>query len=177
MTTHRLDYAASCRRLQPKYLDEGAVPPQPIRRPAYDDEDPLGISFFRTLVGEGDDLSNLTLPRTFFGKSEVSKVSFRNTDFSESTLCWNDFIEVDFSGASLPHSDLRAALFDRCDFSGTDLRGADLRISTFADCVFEGARMDRAILTRQQGASLPLSDDQRSTIAWTDDDGPAPGGG
>lgn len=113
----------------------------------YDDPEPLGVNFFRTFVGEGDDLSNLTLPRTFFRKSEVNDASFQSTDLTESNLCWNDFTDVDFTDAVLARSDLRTSLFNRVKFVRTDLRGADLRLSTFEDCDFDGALTTGAIFT------------------------------
>src|ERR1043165_7637704 len=90
MANQRLSYEESCRRLQRDYLGKGAIPPLLDRLPRPDDEAPLGVSFFRTFVGEGDDLSNLFLPHTFFGRSEINNAFFRNTDFTESNLCWND---------------------------------------------------------------------------------------
>src|SRR5262245_50280372 len=88
----RLSYEESCRLLQRLRLysdagTEGVIPPIPDHRPQHDDKAPLGVRFFRTWVGE-DDLENLTLPRTFFGRSEIGPASFKNTDLSESTLCW-----------------------------------------------------------------------------------------
>jgi uncharacterized protein YjbI with pentapeptide repeats len=148
----------------------------PERMPRYDDEE-LGVSFFRTFVGEHDDLSNLTLPRTFFGRSEINDVLFRNTDLSESCLCWNDFIDVDFSDAVLARSDLRASNFTRVKFIRTDLRDADLRRSFFEDCTFEGALLDRAILSYTQAEQLQLTETQRQVIAFTKDEGPEPDGG
>ena len=177
MNTPRLSYEESCRRLQPTYLDENVVPPIPDHLPQYDDEGVLGVSFFRTFLGEGEDLSNLTLPRTFFGRSEINDVSFCGTDLTESNLCWNDFIAVDFSHAVLTKSDLRASLFSEVKFVSANLSGADLRQSSFEDCDFTGADMAGAILTRQQEAQLRLSEQQRMSIAWTAEDGPEPGGG
>lgn len=173
----RLSYEDSCRRLQPDYLEAGVIPPIPERMPQFDDPEPLGVSFFRTSIGEGDDLSNLTLPRTFFGKSEINDALFQNTDLTESNLCWNDFVDVDFTDAILARSDLRASLFNRVKFVRTDLRGADMRQSSFEDCDFENALMTGAILTAEQGAELNLSEEQRGQISWTNEDGPEPGGG
>src|SRR2546425_498690 len=115
----RLSYEESCRLLQrlgyPDVGAEGVIPPIPDNRPQID-QDPLGVTFFRTRVGAGEhDLENLTLPRTFFGKSEVGPVSFKNTDLSESTLCWNDFTEVNFTDADLSRCDLRASFFSETD--------------------------------------------------------------
>jgi len=177
MPNHRLSYEESCRRLQRDYLGEGAVPPLPDRMPRPDDEEPLGVSFFRTFVGEGDDLSNLFLPHTFFGRSEINNALFRNTDFTESNLCWNDFVDVDFTDAVLAGSDMRASLFQRVQFVRTDLRRADLRRSSFEGCTFEGALMVGAILTRNQKAGLGLSKSQIDDVAWSNDEGDEPDGG
>jgi uncharacterized protein YjbI with pentapeptide repeats len=144
--------------------------------PQYDDEEPLGVNFFRMML-EGDDLSSLSLPRTFFGRSELTNLSFHNTDLSESNLCWNDFIGANFSSALLVRCDIRASAFSDSSFSSADLSGADLRQSSFDGCDFTGARMSGAVLTVAQGAELALSDEQRSEISWADDDGPEPGGG
>lgn len=172
----RLDYDASCWRLHELgSLDCEPTPPIPARKPQYDDEEPLGVNFFRTRV-EGD-LSNLTLPRTFFGHSEIKEASFHGTDLSESNLCWNDFIDVDFGQAVFSDSDLRASLFERVSFAGADLSGADLRRSTFEDCEFAGATMRGTILTRRQAQSLSLSTTQHLEIKWVEDDGDEPGGG
>lgn len=177
MPKTRLNYEDSCRRLQPNYLEVDNIPPMPERMPQYDDPEPLGVNFFRTSIGDGDDLSNLTLPRTFFGKSEVNDASFQNTDLTESNLCWNDFTDVDFTDAILARSDLRALLFNRVKFVRTDLRGADMRQSAFEDCDFDSALLTGAILTTEQGTQLNLSEEQRGQIAWTDEEGPEPGGG
>jgi len=177
MKPTRLGYDASCRRLQPDYLDPGQRPSVPDGRPRHDDPEPLGVSFFRTFVGEGDDFSHLTLPRTFFGRSEINDAAFVNTDLRESNLCWNEFIDVDFTDGVLAGSDLRASRFTRVRFVRCDLRGADLRRSSFEDCAFDGAMMTGAILTPAAGAGLTLSAEQRTAIAWADDDGPEPDGG
>lgn len=177
MATSKLSYEDSCRRLQESYLEAGEIPPLPPRMPQADDEEPLGVSFFRTSLGDGDDLSNLTLPRTLFCRSEIQDVLFRNTDFTESNLCWNDFIEVDFSDAILVRSDLRGSNFTRVNFASSDLSQADMRRSSFDECDFANASMAGTILTREQGESLSLSDSQRSEIAWTTDEGPEPDGG
>jgi uncharacterized protein YjbI with pentapeptide repeats len=172
----RRNYDESCRELQQEgWLDPGAVPPIPARRPSYDDEGPLGISFFRTRVS--GDFSNMTLPRTSFGRSEITAASFSNSDLSESTLCWNDFIGVDFSDAVLRESDLRAAEFNGVKFCRCDLRDADLRRSNFEDCDFTDADLHGVKLTRSQAARLDLSLRQQESIAWQDSEGDEPGGG
>ncbi len=149
----------------------------PDHVPQYDDEGPLGVEFFRTFIGDGCDLSNLTLPRTFFGRSEISDVCFRNTDLSESNLCWNDFKNVDFSEAVLTRCDIRASIFNRVKFVNAELSGADLRHSEFKACDFNGAIMDGTVLTKAQEGRLQLSDEQRSKIKWASNAGPEPGGG
>jgi hypothetical protein len=173
MSTPRLSYQESCQKLE-GYLGEGVVPPMPDHLPRHDDEE-LGVSFFRTAVQ--DDLSDLSLPRTFFGRSEISDSAFRNCDLTESNLCWNDFIDVDFSDAVLAKSDLRASLFQRVKFVRADLRGADLRRSTFESCAFEGALLEGAIATTEQRPTMGLTPTQVAEIAWTDDEGDEPEGG
>ena len=102
---------------------------------------------------------------------------FRNTDLSESNLCWNDFADVDFTNATLASCDLRASNFERVKFVSTDLTGADMRQSWFKDCDFDYALMAGVILTKDQGAKLGLTERQRAEILWTDDPGPEPIGG
>lgn len=172
--TSRLSYEDSCRRLQKDHLEAGPIPPMPAQRPRHDDEAP-GVSFFRTRLE--DDFSNLTLPRTFFGRSEIRKSSFRNTDLAGSNLCWNDFVEVDFTDARLADSDLRASTFRRVKFERCDLRRADLRRSTFEKCSFEGAFLDGAKLTLIQKLALPLSKVQKAVVTWTLGPGKEPEGG
>src|SRR5262245_2503728 len=102
----RLSYDDSCRALQSQQLiDEGEIPP-PQERPPRDDDEVLAVSFFRTELADAT-LERLTLPRTFFGRSEIRAVSFRDTDLSESTANWNDFVDVDFSAADLSRCDFR----------------------------------------------------------------------
>jgi BTB/POZ domain-containing protein KCTD9 len=191
----RLSYEDSCRFLQRhNYLGgetAGAIPPMPEHRPQFDDGEPLGVGFYRTWIGLGRRevypigwvevtelaLENLTLPRTFFGRSEVGPISFRNTDLSESTLCWNDFIEVDFTDADLSESDLRASIFTRVTFVRTNLRNADLRGSDFEACDFADAEMVGVKLTRKQGKRIHLSDEQSKVVEWHDSDGEEPPGG
>jgi BTB/POZ domain-containing protein KCTD9 len=177
MSVPRLSYEDSCRRLQQNYIDAGSIPPIPDHRPQPDDEEPLGVSFFRTFVGEGDDLSNLTLPRTFFGRSEINDALFQNTDFTESTLCWNDFTKVDFTNAVLADCDLRASNFSLVKFVSADMRNADMRQSSFDSCDFTNAQMAGAVITHTQGEKLSLSKEQRAAVSWATDDGPEPDGG
>jgi len=172
----RLPYAESCRVLQDAgLLDAGTIPPLPPRPPRHDDE-VLGVEFFRTQFADSK-LENLTLPRTFFGRSEIRAVSFRRTDLSESTMCWNEFIDVDFSSADLRRADLRASTFERVVFDGADLTDADLRRSTFNGCSWKGATLARAKLTNAAARTISLSSDQRGELDLQGTDGPEPGGG
>jgi uncharacterized protein YjbI with pentapeptide repeats len=148
----------------------------PDHIPRHDDGEPWGVNFFRLLIRD-QVLSNLTLPRTYFGRSEINGFSFQNTDLTESNLCWNDFLNVDFSRAVLARCDLRSSQFDRVRFSGADLRAADMRRSWFSACVFDDAIMQGAVLTRAQSAQIPLSNKQKISIDWRDEDGPEPDGG
>ncbi len=172
----RRTYSDSCAQLQKTgLLDPGDIPPMPNRQPQYDDPEPLGVNFFQMRVT--GDLARMTLPRTFFGHSEVCEASFRESDLSESNLCWCDFVDVDFSHASLGASDLRASNFERVRFARCDLSGADLRQSSFSDCDFADCIMLGAKLTREQAEELELSKKQHAEVDWQADDGEEPGGG
>lgn len=172
----RLSHEDSWRELQRQQLvGPGAVPSQPRNPPRHDDETP-GVSFFRTMLADAK-LERLTLPRTFFGRSEIRDTSFRDSDLSESTANWNDFINVDFSRADLARSDLRACLFERVRFAGASLVGVDFRYCGFRHCDFTDADVTDARLTVKAGTALRLSDEQRSVIDWQADDGEEPAGG
>jgi uncharacterized protein YjbI with pentapeptide repeats len=130
-------------------IEEGEAPATPpTRRPQVDD-DALGLQFFRTLVADVD-LSKLTMPGTFFGRSEIARCSFRDSDLRMSTMCWNDFVQVDFSDACLADCDLRG--------------------STFEGCRFANANLTRALLGHDQ--SLDLSNAQRASVMWSDEEPP-----
>src|SRR5271154_21884 len=136
----RFSYDVSCARLRELgLLAEDSRPHVPERLPQYDDNEPLSVSMFKIRLADALDLSDLTLPRTFFGRSQINRVSFRNCDLRESNLCWNDFIGTDFKGADLAGSDMRSSLFPQVLFVTTNLNGADLRRSSFINCDFEGA--------------------------------------
>lgn len=148
------------------------------RMPSHDDEK-LGFSYFRYRLQDADN-SNLTLPRTFFGRSEFNRVNFANTDLSESRMCWNDFDDCDFSGADLFGCDMRASNFRRCKFLGAVLRGADLRRSSFVDCDFAGAVLTGAVAEDEDAIGCVqdyLAEEQQAVMAWTEDGGPEPPGG
>ena len=174
--SERKSYEESCRILQERgWLNPGDIPALPPGRPAYEDEQ-LGVEFFRTKVAD-ELLENLTLPRTFFGRSEIQNVSFSGTDLSESTLCWNDFIRVNFSNSDLSNSDLRGAIFNQVSFSSADLSAADMRRSSFNGCDFSNAIFRKTKLTKAQAKQLCLSDEQLQQIDLQDSDGEDPGGG
>ena len=171
----RAPYAKSCGVLQSKeLLEAGELPPLSERPPRHDDEK-LGVSFFRTRLADVA-LDGLTLPRTFFGRSEIRCVSFRGSDLSESTANWNDFIDVDFGSADLSRTDFRASIFQRVSFRGAALRGADLRRTTFRSCVFADADMTGARLVCGLGWLFSLSRSQQAVIDWQSP-GPEPEGG
>ncbi len=173
---NRKPYEESCRFLKDQQLLEGdTLPELPPRAPRYDDGQ-LGVSFFRTRLA-GARLEGLTLPRTFFGRSEIRGVSFKSTDLSQSTACWNDFIDVDFGQADLSEADLRASIFQRVSFRGAILRGADLRRTTFTGCTFAGADLTGAKLSRSLSWLFRLSSAQRRSIDWQSGPGPEPEGG
>ena len=158
--------------------DPDGRPFVPAAMPSYDDED-LGFSFFRS-GSEGTDLRNLSLPRTYFGRSLLQGVSFANTDLSESRMCWNDFEGCDFSGADLSRCDMRASNYKGCSFVGAVLREADLRRSSFEDCDFTGAELAGTVAEDAdlQGCVQDyLTDEQRGVMAWSEDEGPEPAGG
>jgi uncharacterized protein YjbI with pentapeptide repeats len=171
----RLSYEDSWRELQRQQLvGAGAIPPLP-HNPLRHDYEVRGVSFFRTMLTDAK-LEHLTLPRTFFGRSELRAVSFHDTDLSESVANWNDFIAVDFSRADLSRSDLRACLFERVHFVGAVLVGVDFRYCGFKHCDFTDADVTDARFTVKAGAALRLSDEQRSVIDWQSDDGEEPVG-
>ena len=172
----RKSYEDSCRVLQAKkVLEPEEFPPLPERPPRHDDEK-FGVNFFRTRLADIK-LEDLSLPRTFFGRSEIREVSFHGSDLSESTACWNDFIEVDFSLADLSCADLRASIFHEVNFCGANLQSADMRHSTFENCEFTDANMTGTKLCDSWKWLFRLSRDQRKAIDWQSDPGPEPDGG
>lgn len=172
----RLSYEDSCRALQSQeIIGAGDIPPLPQQPPRHDDED-LGVEFYRTMLADSK-IEHLTLPRTFFGRSEIRATSFQDTDLSESTANWNDFVDVDFSAADISRADFRACVFERVRFVGTLLVDVDFRCCSFKACDFTNANLAGAKLTRQTGDSLQLSAEQRRAIDWQADDGEEPEGG
>lgn len=173
-----LSYDESIAALQ----DRGIIgteesPPMPSQMPTPADSDPLGLSFYRMGFENGADLSGLSIPRTFFGRSEIKDVSFVGTNLNESNLRWNDIVDVDFTGASLVGADLRASDYIRVCFDAADLCSADLRYSNYESCSFAGAKMKGALLAEDQRSELGLSRAQIEEITWQPDHGPEPSGG
>jgi uncharacterized protein YjbI with pentapeptide repeats len=156
-------------------IEEGEIPRLPDRPPRHDDAEP-GVSFFRTMLADAK-IENLTLRRTYFGRSEIRNTSFKNTDLGESTGNWNDFIDVDFTGADLSGSDVRACLFERVRFKDAILAGVDFRYCGFKGCNFSGADLTDAKLTQKAGMALGLTPEQQSVIDWQAEDGEEPEGG
>jgi len=172
----RLSYDDSCRALQrEQIIEDGDIPPMPDHPPREDDEE-LGVNFFRTMLADVK-LEHMTLSRTYFGRSEIRATSFKNTDLSESTANWNDFVDVDFSFADLSKSDLRGCVFQQVRFSSANLVDADLRHCGFKGCDFNGANLAGTKLTRKAGAALKLSPEQQSVVDWQIEDGKEPEGG
>ena len=172
----RLSYQDSCKFMQREgWLGEGDIPPLPQQPPRYDDEI-LGVEFFRTYV-ENARLENLTIPRTYFSRTEIRGSSFAGSDLSESVANWNDFKDVDFSFTDLSGFDFRGCNLVQVRFQGANLRNADLRCCGFEDCDFSAADLTGAKFTKEAGADMNLSGLQRQTIDWHDEDGPDPDGG
>jgi len=96
---------------------------------------------------------------------------------TEPSLCWNDFVDVDFSATTLARCDLRSSQFVRAKFIGANLRAADMRRSRFNACIFDDAIMDGAVLARAQASRMAISETQKAAIDWRDEDGPELGGG
>lgn len=171
----RLSYAESYAVLQKKKLMPAGNAPELRYDPPRHDNVGSGVRFVQAMVA-GVKLERLTLPRTFFGRSEFREVSFRGADLSESTANWNDFIQVNFNGADLSHSDLRGCLFERVKFTGANLAGVDFRYCGFKQCLFTDADLTDAKITHKAGAALKLSPEQQSVIDWQAEDGEEPQG-
>jgi hypothetical protein len=180
-----LPYAESFAILKNRVEITGDPHPTVNRPPKHDDERP-GPSIFRTVVEEVD-LTNLTLPGLYVGRSELRDVTFQGSDLHMSTFNWSDLTQCRFMAADLTDADLRACRFVRCAFSSANLSRADLRGSTFADCVFDGAVFEGTKLYRRPGLagffragsdqrSLPLTHEQSDAAEWLKDS-PEPGGG
>lgn len=154
----------------------------PAKMPSVSDTE-LGLRFFRTCVSN-EQFDDLTIPRTFYGRSEIKSVTFECSDLSESRMCWNDWEHCDFRGANLSGCDLRRSTFEYCYFIGTNLTGADLRGARFEKCSFSGAVMRGVKLEKQfrlsrwlRAKALKLSPEQIRDINWVTIVGEEPPGG
>lgn len=152
----------------------GEPKPEVARPPRNDDQD-FGPSIFRALV-ENVDLSDLTLPGLYVGRSELRRVFFAGSDLHLSTFNWNDLVDCSFYLCDLRGSDLRACTFERCSFTRADLSRADLRNAAFGGCDFTGANLDGAVLQPSQRETLHLSAEQAAAAVWSDE-GSEPSGG
>jgi uncharacterized protein YjbI with pentapeptide repeats len=161
---------------------QGIVSPEeqlviPERMPQYDDEEITGLSFFKTLIEEDIDLSNLSIPRTFINRSVCKNVSFENTDAHDSNFSWNDFTDVNFSGGIFDTSDFRSSNYKNCNFTLSSLVEVDMRHANFESCNFDKATINKTILSKRQLSSMHLSQEQTDSIDLREDDGPEPNGG
>jgi uncharacterized protein YjbI with pentapeptide repeats len=154
--------------------------PDVLTPPRHDDEEP-GPSIFR-YIAEQEDLSDLTLPGLYIGRSSLIGISFARSNLRLSTFNWSDFTICDFSSCSLEGADLRGCVFRSCSFRDADMRGSDLRRTALRECDFTGAQMYGARLSRVGwlrrvfGRGARLSGEQRKEVVWCDK-GPAPRGG
>ena|ERR1700733_9671938 len=145
----RLSYQDSCSFMQREgWLGKGEIPKLPEKPPRYDDEI-LGVEFFRTYI-ENAQLENLTIPRTYFSRTEIRSSSFAGSDLSESAANWNDFNDVNFSYTDLSRFDFRGCNLVQVRFHGANLSNADLRCCGFEDCDFTAADLTGA-KTNQRG--------------------------
>jgi BTB/POZ domain-containing protein KCTD9 len=174
----RLDFTQSIERLRKLgFVSPDEHPQIPSRMPQYDDDTIEGFSIFRSGNDSTMDMSNLTIPRIYVGRSELDGVAIRNTDLNESNLCWNDFLRCDFELAILDRSDMRASNFDQCNFAFASLRKTDLRLSNFSGCQFKNADLSGAIFAKEQLKQLGLSAEQLASLDLRLEAGPEPNGG
>jgi hypothetical protein len=76
----RLAYGESCRMLQQLgWLAPGNIP-TPLQRPPHYDDTVLGVQFFRAMLTMAK-LEHLTLPQTFFDRSETRSSFSKNARF------------------------------------------------------------------------------------------------
>ncbi len=184
----RNPYEASFEVLRQRVSIVGEPRPAVLRCPREDDDEPGPSVCWQK--AEDVRLEALTLPGLYVGHTRMRRVSFVGSDLHLSTFHWSVFRDCSFASCDLSRTDLRACAFSRCSFHAADLSGADLRGSTFARCDFHGARLDGAVLFRRPGRlwtfargilsfpwhqrdqrGVPLSDEQRARVAWTDQPG------
>ena len=111
----RLDYEASRKRLHELgWPDSEPAPPIPQRKPRYDDDETIGVSFFRTrVVG---DLSDADLRASLF-----ERVSFAGTDLRFADLRRSTFTNCVFDRASMKGTILTRRLGKTLSLSGSQL--------------------------------------------------------
>jgi BTB/POZ domain-containing protein KCTD9 len=171
----RLTYEETCQELLADgFVDE--MPSLPPRMPHRYDNESFSFSLYKGGLEECE-LANLSLPRTFFGRSLLERCNFSNTDWSESRMCWNSFEDVDFSHSDLVSCDLRASLFKIVRFCNSNLTDADLRRSSFERCDFTGACLQGTKITHTQASELSLTDEQCQQVRWYKSPGREPAGG
>jgi BTB/POZ domain-containing protein KCTD9 len=184
---HRLSFEETWKLLRETTNLIGENEPVPSEvGPAGYDKKGSGIDYYKfpeiNVPAEGEEyglwrLENLTMPSIFFCRCGIEDISFRNTSLVDSSFCWNDFINVDFTEADLSRCDMRCSVFENVPFVRADLRDADLRMSTFENCDFTDANMAGTKMTRSQAKNLSLSDKQMQNIAWKRSNGGVPKGG
>ena len=173
-------YAESFQLLSTQLELIGDPRPDVASPPRHDDPAP-GPTIFRYIVDDAD-LSSITLPGLYVGRSSLTNVSFAGGDLRLSTSNWSNFMTCDFSGCNLAGADLRACVFQGCSFGNADLRGVDLRHSTFQACSFTGARLQDAKvvrigwLARARRRRPAFSAEQEAQLTWSEP-GPEPHGG
>ncbi len=113
---------------------------------------------------EDGDMSNLTVPRCFFARSLLERVSFLNTELTESWLCWDNFEGCDFWKSVLTRCDMRCSYWKNCRFDKADLTGADLRGSNFENCTLEGATFKDTLVLPGDVLLAQLSEAQKAGI-------------
>jgi BTB/POZ domain-containing protein KCTD9 len=148
---------------EPMLRDKDGSPLLPARAPRAGKPGFGSVEVYKS-GWDGADMRNLTVPRSFFARSLLERVSFQNTDLSESWFCWNDFDGCDFSGARLAQSDMRCSYWKNCCFDGADLTHTDLRGSTFENCTFVGANLALAKILPGDDLLAVLSEQQQAGL-------------
>ena len=144
--------------------DEGHQPLVPTQALTEDTEEE-DFTFFRTFLREAN-LSRMTLPRTYFGRTGFELVSFLDSDLKQSYMCENDWLDCDFTAADLSETDMSSSLYYGCRFKRAILNDADLREAEFVDCDFTEAEMRGAVLSHEQADIFLWSERQRAAIDW-----------
>jgi len=96
--------------------------------------------------------------------------SFRNSDLTSARINRCDFIDVDFSRTILENADFRGSSFGLCVFHRSNLSGADMTGSRLQECDFNSTKMFGAKIDISLKDKLELTDLQRATICWVDEE-------